>query len=481
MVALRLLALSCALLTSGAFAQPRELESAFPRQWYSLAIDGQRIGHAWHEVRSEKGSQIYSQHVRIDVTQFRQTSTIERNIRIERATNGSSTRISADARMGADRGAWSGEIIADASSMTVAASESRGAATVKLPAGLYLPDQLSAALKPLWSGDVAQISVPILDSARAVATQLQAAVVPDDAAASQNLTRVHTRSRSGALSDSEDLWFDRAGHLVRREQAFFGTLLTWQACQSDCERVDAPFDPMARLVVRSPYHIPPNVLSGPIRYVIARADGAAPGLVATPDQAVMWDGPRAVVTICKGCGVVEAATAEELERFLGPNAWVQSTHKTIVRLAQHAGSSDVPTARRMSRLKRLVQQRMTGPVDYLGYSTAVEAWRSRSGDCTEFAVLLAALARAEGIPTRIVTGLVYADRFSGKKDVFSPHAWVQVWDVDRWVSHDAALDGFDATHIAMAIGDGDPEEFAQTFRQLAQWRIEKAGIVRPTH
>jgi hypothetical protein len=121
---------------------------------------------------------------------------------------------------------------------------------------------------------------------------------------------------------------------------------------------------------------------------------------------------------------------------------------------------------------------MTGGVDYLGYATAVEALQNRSGDCTEFAVLLAAAARARGIPTRVVAGLVYAARFSGKKDVFSPHMWVQAWIDGRWVSFDAGLERFDATHIALVVGDGDPRRMDVDSGASGQWRIEKLGLLK---
>jgi len=219
-------------------------------------------------------------------------------------------------------------------------------------------------------------------------------------------------------------------------------------------------------------------MGGPIRYVISRTDGTTPQLVQTSEQAVVPDGQRAVVTICSKCGIAEQATPEELARYRGPNPWVQSTDGHIRSLARLGRPVGAPLTGRMQRLVQAVRDRMNGPVDYLGYATAVEAFEQRAGDCTEFAVLLAALARAEGMAARVVVGLVYSDRFSGKKDVFSPHSWVQVWEGNRWVSYDAALAGFDATHIALAVGDGDPEQFAAGFGQLASLRIEKAGVIR---
>ena len=132
----------------------------------------------------------------------------------------------------------------------------------------------------------------------------------------------------------------------------------------------------------------------------------------------------------------------------------------------------------MLHLVDAVRYHMTGPVDYLGYASAEEALRTRSGDCTEYAVLLAALARARNIPARVSYGLVYADRFSGKKDVFSPHAWVQAWTGTRWESYDAGIGEFDATHLALGIGRGDPRDPENDAGSPAELRIEKLGLVK---
>jgi transglutaminase-like putative cysteine protease len=74
-------------------------------------------------------------------------------------------------------------------------------------------------------------------------------------------------------------------------------------------------------------------------------------------------------------------------------------------------------------------------------------------------MLLAALLRAAGIPSRTVTGLVYADGFVGQRNIFGYHMWTQAWlrdgdDRGRWLDLDATIDEehpFDATHIAMAL------------------------------
>ena len=453
---MRLAAATLVLVAHGAFAQ----------QWYTLSVNGQRVGNAKVELKNG----VYTERVRIEVTQFRRSATIERTLRIERSAIGEPQRISVSAEAGVDKGGWQGTFESGGSRMTIAPARGRAAVTVDLPHSVQLPDRLGSVLMPLSNGMQSALRLAMLDPARATWSWFRA-----EASGS----RIRLTREAGPPSDHEDVWFDRYGNLQRREQAFYGALLVWEPCAQDCDAsVEQPFDPMARLVVRSPYRIPSTAMGGPIRYVISRADGTVPQLVQTSEQAVVQDGQRAVVTICSKCGITEQATPEELARYRAPNPWVQSTDGHIRALARLGRPVGAPLTGRMQRLVQTVRDRMTGPVDYLGYATAVEALEQRAGDCTEFAVLLAALARAEGMAARVVVGLVYSDRFSGKKDVFSPHSWVQVWDGKRWVSYDAALAGFDATHIAIAVGDGNPEQFAEGFAQLASLRIEKAGVIR---
>lgn len=99
-------------------------------------------------------------------------------------------------------------------------------------------------------------------------------------------------------------------------------------------------------------------------------------------------------------------------------------------------------------------------------ATAAEVAESRSGDCTEHAVLLSTLLRAAGIPARVVTGLVYVQQFAGASDIFGYHMWSQALIGGRWVDLDAALgsaesgkDYFvDATHIALGTSALDDEQ-----------------------
>ena len=62
----------------------------------------------------------------------------------------------------------------------------------------------------------------------------------------------------------------------------------------------------------------------------------------------------------------------------------------------------------------------------VGYASAAEVVESRQGDCSEFAVLTAALCRAVGIPAQVAVGVAYVQDFMGLEG-FGGHAWAQAY------------------------------------------------------
>jgi hypothetical protein len=83
---------------------------------------------------------------------------------------------------------------------------------------------------------------------------------------------------------------------------------------------------------------------------------------------------------------------------------------------------------------------------------AGEAVRNRRGTCVAYAVLTASLARALGIPARVVLGYVYLD------GVFGGHAWTEVRVGPEWIAIDAAVRGpgsADAARFALVRHGGE--------------------------
>ncbi|HVZ94900.1 MAG TPA: transglutaminase-like domain-containing protein, partial [Phycisphaerales bacterium] len=139
-------------------------------------------------------------------------------------------------------------------------------------------------------------------------------------------------------------------------------------------------------------------------------------------------------------------------------------------------------------LRGFVAKYMTGAGLDVGMAGADEVCRTKKGDCTEFAVLLAAMLRAADIPSRVVCGVVYCDEFAGKKDVFGPHMWTQAlvdhMGVKVWVDVDAAIGpgerAFDGGHIAFstsALSDDVPAtaSFSELLPFLGKVTVEVEG------
>jgi transglutaminase-like putative cysteine protease len=139
----------------------------------------------------------------------------------------------------------------------------------------------------------------------------------------------------------------------------------------------------------------------------------------------------------------------------------------IVALAAEAtkAAKDGSVLARAEAARRFVHAYIQKKSLSVGFASASETARTKQGDCTEHGVLLAAILRAMKIPSRTVSGLVYAEQFLGHQGIIGYHMWAQAWVQDgtdgRWVDLDAVLDAeqpFDATHIALsysAMADGE--------------------------
>ena len=89
-----------------------------------------------------------------------------------------------------------------------------------------------------------------------------------------------------------------------------------------------------------------------------------------------------------------------------------------------------------SDIVRFVADVVQGSYDR-GIDVASRVARDRRGDCTEFAVLTTALARAAGLPARVVLG-VALNTHEGRIEAYG-HAWSEIAVQGSWQVADAAL------------------------------------------
>lgn len=135
--------------------------------------------------------------------------------------------------------------------------------------------------------------------------------------------------------------------------------------------------------------------------------------------------------------------------FLNPGPFIQSDHEKIQQAIEGILQNGDGTS--LSKAKKLVHWIHVNvekrPV--LSLPDALSTLENKVGDCNEHAVLLAAMARAAGIPARIETGLVYM------RGRFYYHAWNLLY-LGEWITADAVLGQLpaDVTHIRFASGSG---------------------------
>jgi len=146
-----------------------------------------------------------------------------------------------------------------------------------------------------------------------------------------------------------------------------------------------------------------------------------------------------------------AASVPGNEEFLKATPFIQSDNEKITGKAREIVSPDDPVSVKAAKLVAWVYKNVEKrPV--LSVPNAVETLNNLVGDCNEHAVLLAALARAAGIPAQVEVGLVY------QKGRFYYHAW-NVLFIGTWVTADAVMDQMpaDVTHIRFARGEADQQ------------------------
>jgi hypothetical protein len=270
-----------------------------------------------------------------------------------------------------------------------------------------------------------------------------------------------------------DLWVDDQGIARKGLMNLLGQPLEMLACDRACALApNQPVDMLRAATVDSPRWLPLYIRSVPLRYRVHISGDIGQPFITTDEQQVAALGSDDWVIDVGGAHPGRQAPPQPADSE--PNAWLQSDAPAIRRLAVKAVRGARDDLQRMRRLRQFVSGYINEHGLDVGYASALEVLDSREGDCTEYAVLLAAMARAQGIPARVVSGMVYADRFAGRERQFIPHEWVQAWVGGRWQSFDAALRHFDSTHLALASGDGDPWHFAATTQLFGNLHIRQA-------
>ena len=151
--------------------------------------------------------------------------------------------------------------------------------------------------------------------------------------------------------------------------------------------------------------------------------------------------------------------------FVTATAAIQSDHPEIRRAAETVIQGCSKPRDRAKAIFDWVHRRVRKEMT-LSLPSALDVLRTMRGDCNEHTYLFVALARAVGLPSRVVVGLVY------REGAFFYHAWPEVWLEGQWVELDPTWGqlAVDATHLAMVRGEIASQ--AKLLKLLGRLRIE---------
>jgi hypothetical protein len=149
-----------------------------------------------------------------------------------------------------------------------------------------------------------------------------------------------------------------------------------------------------------------------------------------------------------------------LDRHRKPSFLVDSDEKAVLELARTMPPDIKPKALRRRIGAHFVK------LQYGTFWTASRAAANRAGDCSEHAVLVAAVARALGMPARVVVG--YAMQTDGNVGGAFGHAWAEVHDGKKWHRLDATPVGElgDVTYVILSELDDEGPAHAVAMAEL---------------
>jgi len=262
------------------------------------------------------------------------------------------------------------------------------------------------------------------------------------------------------------VWLDEKGDTLKSVTDIIGGVETTRATRAEAVSVVNSPGQIEDLAKR--FMIVSNVKfdhPAAIQDALYRIEGAIAQLnFQDRRQKVESQGPGWVLLRVKALPDAAELSAERPgPEYLAASAYLQSDDPDIRRIARDNVTPSAAPAVKAKQLAAWVFTNITKKDYNVGFASAKETVLSREGDCKEHAMLLAALLRAAGIPSRVAVGVTYA------KGQFFGHMWTEAF-LNDWTAFDATrtADVVDATHIKLVATALDGPAACASFIGLAQ-------------
>jgi len=449
--------------------------------WYRIAADdGKALGHASREIVAVEGGReiIDSSEVRLQEMGDPARRVTERTVTRQDA-QGRVVSIAEHSQIGASWSRVEATIAPDLAVITRRTGSDRSTVRVPLPAGVRF-DGGEGLLAGWDMAATPRLEFENFNLDAMLVERVTIEAPPGAAPDSEGRTGVIRKRYDGhELRTIARLTLDRDRRIVAFAQPMFGTTIITRVTDRETAMQPHPsYHVLANMMVRMPFRMPTAAVQGHIRYRFSFRDGIEFAPPQTGEQRIAARPDGVVIDICATCGPGLPTDPAYLTHALRSTPWLQSEDHRIRAIAQPVAMSRFNQTRKMEMLLERAKPYM-GDIDFTGHFSAVETLNRRSGDCTEAAVLLAALGRSAGIPTRVVSGLVYSrQRYHGTTNAFMPHSWVVAYVDGHWKSFDLALERFDSSHIVLTVGDGDARSIMAAAQLASLLNFEEVVEVR---
>jgi transglutaminase-like putative cysteine protease len=173
-------------------------------------------------------------------------------------------------------------------------------------------------------------------------------------------------------------------------------------------------------------------------------EGMPAGFALPSDGGQTCSGPRCVID--RTAPLAQGDPARYLKATLAAPSNLGEIRDLAVKISGTGGSE----AEKIDRILAWMDDNIAK--EAIDSFTAIDVLRERRAECQGHAYLFAALARASGIPARIVNGIVYSAEHGG----FLYHTWNEAWIAGRgWQPVDATFGQAhaDATHLKLIEGE----------------------------
>jgi hypothetical protein len=330
--------------------------------------------------------------------------------------------------------------------------------------GPYAAEQ-SMARKPMDEGESRVIKMYIPDLNRVVDFTFKAGptaeVMLGDGLKRPLRKVVQTATLDGKPQSVLDavLWADSGGQVLKLESDMMGGIVmyrtTKEGATAPMPRGNARFDEIRNTIIAVGKIIPDPRRTTYVKYRLTLKDEEPAKVFPADGRQTIEPGPDKnsliMNVLATGPADGDAGPVVVDAQFVRSNAIVSSDDERVKALANRAIAKAETPWDKAVRIEHWVFENIRDKNFAIAFAPADEVARNLSGDCSEHAVLAAAMSRAVGLPSRIAVGLLYVDNPRQRIKGFGYHVWHEVYVNQRWVALDSSWDQskVDATHIKL--------------------------------